>query len=91
MVQARHNPLVAYIQTGEKENNRPSENFDTEWYRSRHGLTAEESPLRHYLERRTSGLVSPLPDFDVADYCTRHPEVLEASTDPFEDFFSQNA
>jgi uncharacterized protein YigA (DUF484 family) len=30
--------------------------------------------------------VSPLPDFDVADYCANHPEVLKENKDPFEEF-----
>jgi hypothetical protein len=85
LVNVGRNPLVDYIQTGEKENSRPSRIFDTAWYRSRYGLAAGDSPLRHYLARRSSGLVSPLPDFDVADYCEKHPEVLTEGRDPFQD------
>jgi hypothetical protein len=86
LVNSGSNPLVSFILKGEKKDARPSENFDTAWYRNRHGLTAEESPLRHFLARRTSGLVSPLPEFDVTDYCANHPEVLKESRDPFEEF-----
>jgi hypothetical protein len=86
LVDADSNPLVSFILKGEKEDAMPSRNFDTAWYRKTHDLGEGESPLGHFLERRTSGLVSPLPDFDAADYCASHPEVLEAGKDPFEDY-----
>jgi hypothetical protein len=79
------NPLVHYIREGEKEGNCPSRFFDTGWYRQEHGLGPEESPLRHYLARRGTGLVSPLPIFDVEAYCKAHPDVLTLGHDPFED------
>jgi len=59
--------------------------FGTGWYRAEYGLSAEESPLRHYLARRMSGAVSPLPEFDVVEYCQSHPEILVAGLDPFEE------
>ena len=37
-----------------------------------------------------SGLVSPLPDFDVIEYCKRHPEVIQAGEDPFEQHRKRN-
>jgi Glycosyl transferase family 2 len=80
------NPLRDYIELGEKEGARPSPLFDTKWYRAQHGLGVEESPLRHYLMKRTSGLVSPLPDFDVRKYCQEHPDVLLGANDPFENY-----
>lgn len=79
------NPFCDYVTRGEKENARPSPRFDTGWYRGRHGLAADESPLRHYLKRRRSGVVSPLPEFDAVQYCRDHLEVLEEGKDPFED------
>jgi len=61
---AGRNPLCDYVVRGEKEDAWPSPLFNTGWYRVRHGLSVDESPLRHYLLRRSSGLVSPLPDLD---------------------------
>ena len=90
-VSMRRNPLVAYIQTGEKEDNMPSRHFDTSWYRIKHGLTFGESPLQHYLARRTSGRVSPLPEFDVSAYCAQHPDVLAEGKDPFQDSQSRES
>jgi Glycosyl transferase family 2 len=83
---AGRNPLFDYVELGEKEGTRPSPLFDTNWYRAQHGLGIGESPLSHYLMRRMSGLVSPLPDFDVREYCQSHPEILTRDEDPFENY-----
>jgi hypothetical protein len=85
------NPLSDYVIRGEKEGASPSSLFDAAWYRTEHGLSDEQSPLRHYLEHRMSGLVSPLPDFMVAEYCEDHPEVLISGEDPFEDNCKRSA
>jgi hypothetical protein len=83
---AGRNPLCDYIEIGEKRGTSPSPRFNTSWYREQYGLGTDESPLRHYLMRRASGLVSPLPDFDVVKYCKRRPRLLSRGTDPFEDY-----
>lgn len=79
------NPLCDYVEQGEKMDTWPSPMFHTDWYRTRYQLSAEESPLLHYLTRRGSGTVSPVPEFDVEDYCRSHPEIVAAGMDPFED------
>jgi hypothetical protein len=83
------NALCDYVESGERKGASPSPLFDTSWYRNEHSLDVEVSPLRHYLVRRLTGAVSPIPDFDVADYCHRHPEVLATGKDPFEDYCSR--
>jgi hypothetical protein len=83
------NPLVHYIRVGERADAAPSVHFDAHWYREAHGLDADESPLRHFLLRRRTGMVSPLPGFDVEAYCTAYPEVLERGLDPYEDYIEQ--
>jgi hypothetical protein len=83
---AGRNPLCDYIESGEKNGASPSPYFDPEWYRAQHGLGPEQSPLRDYLSRRLTGLVSPNPRFDAIAYCERNPEVLAAGKDPFEDY-----
>lgn len=88
---AGRNPLYDYVTCGEKEGAWPSPLFNADWYRAQHGLPVEESPLRHYLTRRTTGLVSPLPDFDVEKYCQSHPEVLSMREDPFENYHKRQA
>jgi hypothetical protein len=82
------NPLRDYVLRGEKEDAWPSLLFHTDWYRVKHGLSVEQSPLRHYLQQRALGLVSPVPDFDVHQYCNSHPEVLAAGCDPFEKYYN---
>jgi hypothetical protein len=84
--QADTNPLVHYIEQGEREGASPSEHFDAEWYREEAGLEESENALRHFLERRFSGDVSPRPDFDVASYCAAHPEVVSKGRDPYQHF-----
>jgi hypothetical protein len=85
------NPLCDYLERGEKEGAWPSPHFDTNWYRDQQGLGVEESPLRHYLEKRVNGLVSPLPDFDVREYCQRHPDLLSSGDDPYENYCKRKA
>ena len=91
MQTADRNPFCDYVMRGEKEGAWPSPLFHTDWYRAEHGLSVEESPLRHYLSQRTSGRVSPLPDFDVVEYCQSYPEILTAGGDPFEDHCKRDA
>jgi hypothetical protein len=86
---AGRNPLRDYIERGEKEGASPSPLFNTSWYRDHHGLSIEESPLQHYLARRMSGRVSPLPDFDVVKFCRSHSKVLAAGQDPFEVYYKR--
>lgn len=78
------NPLAHYVREGERNGAKPSVLFEPDWYREQYGLDETESPLAHYLARRTTGLVSPLPDFDVAAYCSARPGLLDEGIDPFE-------
>ncbi len=81
------NPLYEYVVHGEREGAWPSPLFNAGWYRAQHGLSADESPLRHYIQRRNAGLVSPVPDFDAVEYCRKHPEIIAAGRDPFEHYW----
>jgi hypothetical protein len=83
---AATNPLVHYITEGEREGAWPSRHFDPEWYRGQESLDEGENALRHFLERRFTGDVSPRPDFDVAAYCMEHPEVVSEGRDPYQHF-----
>jgi hypothetical protein len=85
------NPLYDYIVHGETLNAPPSAHFDPHWYRIKYGLSYNESPLQHYLQRRKTGLVSPSPFFDAAEYCKRHPDVLASGLDAFEHHFRNQA
>jgi glycosyltransferase involved in cell wall biosynthesis len=83
---AQVNPLLHYIAFGEAEGRRPSAFFDPAWYRETYGLGAKEPCLRHYLERRLTGQVNPVPVFDGAFYLDANPDVAAGGADPFEHF-----
>jgi hypothetical protein len=91
LLTAGRNPLCDYIEIGEKQGAWPSSHFDPNWYRHQHGLSIEESPLRHYLAGRLRGIVSPLPDFDVRKYCQRHPDLVLKGGDPYENYCETKA
>jgi glycosyltransferase involved in cell wall biosynthesis len=80
------NPLLHYIVVGEAEGRDPSAYFQVAWYRAAYGLGAREACLRHYLERRLGGQVSPVPVFDAAYYLENNPDVAAGGADPFEHF-----
>ncbi len=84
-------PLLHYIEHGEAEGRQPVAWFDPEWYRITHGVPPGELSLTHFLAHRCGGLVSPIPDFDVAHYLSRSPDVRAARMDPFEHYLHQGA
>ncbi|MDD2706290.1 MAG: glycoside hydrolase family 99-like domain-containing protein, partial [Acidocella sp.] len=80
------NPLLHYIAFGEAEGGDPSPWFHTRWYRETYHLGPKEPCLRHFLERRLTGQVSPVPVFDAAYYLENNPDVAQGHADPFEHF-----
>lgn len=80
------NPLLHYIAFGEAEGRNPSPWFDTEWYREAYRLGPRDACLKHFLERRASGQVSPVPVFDPGFYLDQNPDVARSGVDPFEHF-----
>ena len=83
------NPLLHYALGGEREDRQPSIIFDPRWYREVNRLAPEASCLRHFLERRRSGAVSPIPEFDVNYYLEQYPDIRAAKVDPFEHYMIQ--
>ena len=79
-------PLVRFAVRDEALDLRPCAWFDTAWYRARHALPGTASPLRHYLARRHTARVSPLPEFDVEHYCRMRRDVAAHGADPFEHY-----
>ena len=55
--------------------------------RDSYEIPAGQVTLAHYLANRTSGQVSPMPEFDVAYYLKHSPDVAAAGVDPFEHFW----
>ncbi|GJD66304.1 glycoside hydrolase family 99-like domain-containing protein [Methylobacterium frigidaeris] len=82
------NPLIHYSMYGEQEGRKPSIIFDPVWYKERHKLTNEQGALAHYLQRRSSGSVSPVPEFDMEFYLDRNQDIVTAGIDPVEHYIS---
>lgn len=85
---ARGDPLLHYIEQGEAAGRRPTPFFDPAWYRTTYGVT-DGLCLAHYLCRRFTGTVSPMPEFDSAYYLRANPDVAEAGMDPMEHYLIQ--
>ena len=77
-------PLFDYFTRGEQVDASPSPHFNTKWYRETYGIELGASPLAHYLKHRKLGNVSPVPEFNVLEYCNAHPHILAEGLDPFE-------
>ena len=82
------NPLLHFITAGEAEGRDPCPYFFTGWYRETYGLPPGASCLAHFLKRRLSGQVSPVPVFDATWYLDQHQDVAEGGADPFEHFLA---
>ena len=84
--EAQAQPLMHYAFVGDKEGRRPSLKFDPDWYRKNYNIASDDCGLGHYLNNRTTGRFSPLPDFNVEFYLKENPDVAAAGIDPFEHF-----
>lgn len=82
------NPLLHYITHGDKEGRDPCAYFHAGWYRAQYQVPAGEIALRHFLERRFTGQVAPVPLFDPVFYLEMNPDVAQAGADPFEHFLA---
>ena len=86
VARAGMNPLLHYIATGEAAGRNPCAYFDLGWYGARHVPDPGRTLLAHFLERRHTGRVSPIAEFDPAFYLARYPDIAAAGVDPFEHF-----
>lgn len=80
------NPLLHYIQFGDREGRDPSPLFHAAWYREAYGIPENRNALADYLARRRTGKVSPVPLFDPQWYLDHNPDVAASGNDPFEHF-----
>ena len=67
-------PLLHYIEYGEAEGRPPIAHFDPTWYRARYKVPEGVLCLAHFLHNRTSGTVSPFPEFDAEYYLECGPD-----------------
>jgi glycosyltransferase involved in cell wall biosynthesis len=88
VVRAGLNPLLHYITHGDQEGRDPCGYFHVAWYRERYGLGPKDNALKHFLERRFTGQVAPVPLFDPVFYLENNPDVANAGSDPFEHFLA---
>jgi glycosyltransferase involved in cell wall biosynthesis len=86
--QAGLEPLTHYVLFGEREGRRPTPIFDPIWYRDRYHLSEQDLAFAHYLAHRTTGRVSPLPEFDAEFYYRTYPDIAAAAIDPFEHYIN---
>jgi glycosyltransferase involved in cell wall biosynthesis len=86
VARAGFNPLWHYIEFGEFEGRDPGPWFFVTWYRAEYGLGPRDLCLAHYLARRLTGQVNPVPVFDAAWYLDSNPDIAAAHEDPFEHF-----
>ena len=84
-------PLLHYVEHGEAEGRQPIAWFDPDWYRATHGVPRNQLCLAHFLQHRSGGLVSPIPEFDCAYYLAHSPDVQAARMDPFEHYLLQGS
>ncbi len=77
------NPLLHYLLDGDREARRPTDFFDPAWYRAAYAVPPTQTCLTHFLARRMTGLVSPVPDFDPVRHLRLHPLEAAAGIDPF--------
>jgi glycosyltransferase involved in cell wall biosynthesis len=85
------NPLTHYAAHGDREGRDPCPFFDVKWYRNRYGIPLAQTTLAHYLARRFSGEVAPVPFFDPVYYFEQNPDVAANGGDPFEHFLAFGA
>ncbi len=80
------NPLLHYVLAGEADGRAPSPLFDPTWYGKRYVVPPGTRLLRHFLDRRFSGTVSPIADFDPAYYQATNPDIASAHIDAFDHY-----
>jgi glycosyltransferase involved in cell wall biosynthesis len=85
------NPLLHYVTHGDKEGRDPCAYFHAAWYREQYQVPAGETALKHFLDRRFTGEVAPVPMFDPVYYFENNPDVVSAGSDPFEHFLAFGA
>jgi len=82
------NPLLHYVLHGDQEGRNPCRYFDVKWYRAQYHVGLKEISLKHFLDRRFTGEVAPVPIFDPVYYFETNPDVAMAGSDPFEHFLA---
>ena len=80
---AEINPLLHYLLDGDREARRPVDFFDPAWYREAYAVSPTQTCLAHFLARRMTGVVSPVPGFDPVRHLRLHTREAASGVDPF--------
>jgi hypothetical protein len=81
-------PLAHYLRYGELEGRHPSPWFDPAWYRAAYRLPADQSPLEHFLIRRTSGEFLPCAELYLVPRSPPWRDAVAAGADPFDHYLA---
>jgi glycosyltransferase involved in cell wall biosynthesis len=91
VAQAGVNPLLHFLAHGDREGRDPCGFFHVKWYRAQYAVKLADNTLAHFLARRASGEVAPVPFFDPIWYFEQNPDVAANGGDPFEHFLAFGA
>lgn len=81
-------PLAHYLRYGENEDRHPSPWFAPAWYRAAYQVLAEQSPLEHFLARRTSGEFLPCAALYLVPRSPPWRDAVAAGADPFDRYLT---
>jgi hypothetical protein len=81
--QAGIDPLAHYLRYGEAEDRFPSPWFNPAWYRHAYGLPVGQSPLEHFLQRRTTGQFLPCAALYLVPHLPPWRDDATNGVDPF--------
>jgi hypothetical protein len=82
-------PLAHYRRYGEAEGRFPSPWFDPAWYRQVYDIPLQQSPLEHFLLRRTSGQFLPCAALYLAPHLPAWSDNKTAGDDPFDQYLRE--
>jgi hypothetical protein len=81
-------PLAHYLRYGEAEGRFPSPWFNPAWYRRAYDIPAEQSPLEHFLLRRTSGRFLPCAALYLVPHLPPWRDDPANGVDPFDRYLT---
>jgi hypothetical protein len=82
-------PLAHYLRYGEAEGRFPSPWFNPAWYRLAYHIPAGQSPLEHFLARRTSARFLPCPALYLAPHVQPWRDDGTVGVDPFDQYLTE--
>ncbi len=88
VVQVGIDPLAHYVRYGEAEGRLPSPWFNPVWYRTAYDVPADQSPLRHFLTRRTTGQFLPCAALYLVPHSAPWRDSIDLAVDPFDQYLT---